>query len=192
MLTYEDAPASLRIAPGWEFTIKADKSLKQDLCTKGSVDISGPLTDLLYQVELGETDSQTDPRSTEQKVWKYRSATRTARDWAVITERARQCQGRVVQRESDGTESIQHLSNGVTEITVNGATGIWIHSNYTKVSGAADAGEGGYYVLFRVGNTIQSVEYDFPDARGPLSQSLRLVVQRLAKKLGDRWLASRG
>jgi hypothetical protein len=190
MLTYADAPRILDVAPGWEFTVKADTSLKQELCTRFGQEISGPKTSLLFQVELGESDDVgEDPVSTEQKVWQYRSTAAALRDWQIMERRVKQCSGRTREPDGEGRYVVQYLSNGRTDVTVEGRSGIWIHSDY-KASRvlSADAGEGGYYVLFLVGDTIQSVEYDYPD-NGKLSMAKRRAVDRMTKTLADRWLA---
>jgi hypothetical protein len=183
MLTYADVPRALNVAPGWEYTIKADKSsLKQGLCDKNGVEIAGPLTGLLYQVELGETDVVLDPIALEQKVWQYESAALAQKDWTIIEKRAKKCTGRSVS----GT-SVQYLSNGRTDQSVEGRQGIWIFVNAPAVGINPDTEDGYYYALFLVGDTIQSVEYDFIDAKG-LSQRKKVMVTQVAVDLAAKWL----
>ena len=183
MLTYADVPRALNVAPGWEYTVKADKSsLMQGLCDKNGVEITGPLTHLLYQVELGETNAVLDPIALEQKVWQYDSAALAHKDWTVIEKRAKKCTGRSVSGPS-----VQYLSNGTTEQRVDGRQGIWIFVKAPAVGLNPDTEDGYYYALFLVGDTIQSVEYDFIDAKG-LSQNKKSMVNQVAVDLAAKWL----
>lgn len=187
MLTYADAPRILRIAPGWEYTVKADGSLVQTLCERNGVSIDGPPVSLLFQVELGETDAREDPNSVEQKVWQYRSANQAKRDWRIMVQRAKNCRGRTLEPDGNGGRIVQYLSNGRTSQKVRGTRGLWIWSQM-RDGGKSEGPEGGYYVLFLVGDTIQSVEYDYPDAAG-LSRTKKDAVDKLAHRLALRWLA---
>ena len=183
MLTYSDVPRGLNVAPGREYTVKADKgSLMQGLCEKNGVELSGPLTHLLYQVELGETNAVLDPIALEQKVWQYDSASLAHKDWTIIERRAKQCTGRSVSGPS-----VQYLSNGVTEQSVEGRQGIWIYVKAPAVGVDPDTEDGYYYALVLVGDTIQSVEYDFIDAKG-LSQRKKTMVNQVAVDLAGKWL----
>ncbi len=183
MLTEADVPSNLNVAPGWEYTVKADKSgLWQGLCDKNGVEISGPLTHLLYQVELGETASSLDPIAMEQKVWQYDSTLLARKDWTIIQRRAKQCTGRSVSGPS-----VQYLSNGITEQSVEGRQGIWIYVKAPAFGLNPDTEDGYYYALFLVGDTIQSVEYDFIDAKG-LSQRKKSMVNQVAVDLAAKWL----
>ena len=187
MLTRDDVPAALRISPGWEFTIKAHADQHQSLCDKNGQDIEGRATDLLYQVELGETNAEVDPTAVEQKVWPYRTSTQALREWQVIQERVKKCVGRSEWTGQDGGRNVQILSHGNTTQRIQGRQGIWIFIDARGSGFDPESEDGGYYVLFPVGNTIQSVEYDFPDARG-LSPLKRNMVNELAVRLGERWL----
>lgn len=183
MLTEADVPSNLNVAPGWEYTVKADKSsLWQGLCDKNGLEISGPLTHLLYQVELGETAASLDPIAMEQKVWQYDSESLAHKDWTIIQRRAKQCTGRSVSGPS-----VQYLSNGTTEQSVEGRQGIWIYVKAPAFGLNPDTEDGYYYALFLVGDTIQSVEYDFIDAKG-LSQRKKSMVNQVAVDLAAKWL----
>jgi len=187
MLTYADVPAILRVAPGWEYTVKADNSLVQTLCTKDGVSIDGPPESLLFQVELGETDATEDLISTEQKVWQYDSANQAKRGWRIMVERANKCHGRTREPDGKGGWVVQYLSHGRTPQQVNGTAGIWI---WSQMKGGGTGGpDGGYYVLSLAGDTIQSVEYDYRDSAG-LNAAKRRAVDRMAHTLVTRWLAN--
>lgn len=191
MLTYADAPALLDVAPGWEFTVKADKSLRQALCAVSDGEIGGPPAALLYQVELGETDATPDPVSTEQKVWQYPSRAQARRDWLVILRRARLCRGEYREPDGAGGSLLRQVSHGRTVLKVQQEAGLWIWSR-VEANGPADAGlpDGGYYVFYLVGDSIHSVEYDYRDEAG-LSHDKMAAIEALAHRLAWRWLGER-
>ena len=176
MLTRADVPKSLMVSPGIEYTVKAHGGQHQALCDKNGKDIQGRETDLLYQVELGETNVETDPIAIEQKVWPYAS-----------TQQAPLCTGRSDWRGESGGTNVQYLQNGRTRLTVDGRSGIWIWIDSRKRATNSDNEDGGYYVLYLVKDTIQSVEYDYPDAKG-LPFTARAQIDQLAWRLAERWL----
>ena len=89
MLTRADAPKLLRISPGIEYTMKAHGGQHQELCDKDGEEIRGRETNLLYQVELGETNVWKDPIALEQKVWPYESAAATRSEWNYLVRQAK-------------------------------------------------------------------------------------------------------
>lgn len=187
MLTRADVPKSLMVSPGIEYTMKAHGGQHQSLCDKNGQDIQGRETDLLYQVELGETNVEADPIAIEQKVWPYASTQQALREWQYIEQQAKQCTGRSDWRGESGGTNVQYLQNGRTRLTVDGRTGIWIWIDSRKRATNSDNEDGGYYVLYLVKNTIQSVEYDYPDAKG-LPFAARAQIDQLAWRLGERWI----
>lgn len=187
MLTRADVPKSLLVSPGIEYTVKAHGGQHQALCDKNGKDIQGRETDLLYQVELGETNVETDPVAIEQKVWPYASTQQALREWQYIEQQAKLCTGRTDWRGESGGNNIQFLSNGRTSLTVDGRTGIWIWIDSRKRASNSDNEDGGYYVLYLVKDTIQSVEYDYPDAKG-LPFAARAQIDQLAWRLAERWM----
>lgn len=189
MLVWEDAPAALKVQPGWEFTTKADKSLSIDLCARNEQDIVGSKAEVLYRVELGETDAIADPISLQQDVYVYPDAARAQRAWQLLQQRARRCVGRSIERVPGQRGNVQYLTNGRTDITVNGRPGIWIQSRFSRPVDDNAVNEGGYYVLFLNGNAIQRVEYDYEDTVD-LRPNLRSQVQQVARVLADRWSAA--
>lgn len=187
MLTVQDVPRSLVVDSGWEYTIKAHGGQHQSLCDKNGEDVQGRETDLLYQVELGETNLLEDPTAIEQKVWPYASTGQALREWQYLQREVRKCTGRSTWRTETGGLNVQILSWGYTNEAVRGNRGIWIYIDSRSAGFNPDTEDGGYYVLFPVGSTIQSVEYDFPDAVG-LSLRTRTQVQQLAVTVAQRWL----
>ena len=187
MLTVKDAPRILIISDGVEYTTKAHDGQHQSLCDKNGQDIQGRETNLLFQVELGETNVVADPVAFEQKVWPYRNPTEALREWQYIEAQAQKCFGRSSWRNDKGDPVLHYLSNGRTEQTVNGRTGIWIWIDAQGGRFNKESEDGGYYVLYLVGDTIQSYEYDYPDRRG-LSSRARSAVDQLAWDLAERWL----
>lgn len=175
------------VSPGIEYTMKAHGGQHQSLCDKNGQDIQGRETDLLYQVELGETNVEADPIAIEQKVWPYASTQQALREWQYIEQQAKQCTGRSDWRGESGGTNVQYLQNGRTRLTVDGRTGIWIWIDSRKRATNSDNEDGGYYVLYLVKNTIQSVEYDYPDAKG-LPFAARAQIDQLAWRLGERWI----
>ena len=188
MLAPEDPPKELLVSDGIEYTTKYHPGQHQALCDKNGVSVEGRETNLLFQVELGETNSLKDPVALEQKVWPYRNSTEALREWQYIEQQVKLCTGRSQWKGETG-ENVQYLSNGRTKDMIQGRTGIWIWIDARKGSFNVESEDGGYYVLYLVGDTIQSVEYDYPDAKG-LSQGLKDMVNRLAWVLGNRWLAA--
>ncbi len=186
MLVWEDVPRTMKVAPGWEFTTKADKSLALELCTKNGQEILAPEAPILFQVELGETDLQEDPNSFQQNIWQYENSADAQRAWAILQQRALKCTGRVLERAPGQRTNVQYLTNGTTELMVNDRPGVWVHSRFARPVGEDAATEGGYYVMFLNGSAIQSVEYDYPDTVD-LNPALRAQVQKIAKLLVDRW-----
>jgi hypothetical protein len=180
MLTRADVPKSLMVDAGIEYTMKAHEGQHQALCDKAGKSIEGRETNLLYQVELGETNTKDDPVALEQKVWPYASTQEALREWLYIVDQAKNCTGR-----SDG----QTLSNGRTREQVDGRTGIWIWVDARGFSGNPDTEDGGYYVLYLVKDVIMSVEYDYPDRQG-LPFATRQQVDQLTWRLAERWLAT--
>lgn len=189
MLTWADVPESMKVAPGWEFTAKSDPILALELCTKNGIAILSPRAPLMYQVELGETDAQVDPTAFQENIWQYPDSVAAARAWSVLQQRARKCTGRSIEREPGGRPSTQFLTNGITDVLVNGQPGIWTHSRFSRPLPEDAPSEGGYYVVFLNGDVIQSVEYDFPDTKN-LSERLRRQVQSIAQSLALRWTNS--
>ena len=187
MVTSADLPESLRLDAGWEFTTKVDRhDLKFELCTKNGVAIEALPAPVMHQVEFGETDLLADPISTQQNIWQFSSTADAQRAWRVMQLRAKGCTGTTREPAGAGVAATQVLTNGTTRAVVNGQHGIWTHSVYTK--GSTDAGEGGYYVAFLLDDAIQTVEYDFAEAK-VLPISTRVEVKRMAQKLANRWLA---
>lgn len=175
------------VSPGIEYTMKAHAGQHQSLCDKNGRDIQGRETDLLYQVELGETNVETDPIAIEQKVWPYASTQQALREWQYIEQQAKLCTGRSDWRGESGGTNVQYLQNGRTRLAVDGRTGIWIWIDSRKRATNSDNEDGGYYVLYLVKDTIQSVEYDYPDAKG-LPFAARAQIDQLAWRLAERWL----
>ncbi len=190
MLTRADVPRSLRVSPGIEYTMKNHEGQHQSLCDKNGRTIEGRETDLLYQVELGETNTIADPTAIEQKVWPYASTQQALRQWRYIVQQAKLCTGRSQWKGETGGDNIQFLSNGQTDFLIDGRPGIWIWIDSRRQAGSSDNEDGGYYVLYLVGDTIQSLEYDYPDAKG-LPFRARQQVDRLAFRLADRWMTTR-
>ncbi len=186
MLTWGDVPASLKVDPGWEFTTKQDPLLALELCTKGKKTITTPPAPSMYQVELGETTATTDPVSIQQNIWQYPSEAQARRAWEVTKLRAKRCTGRSVERGSQGSSNIQYLTNGTTDVLVNGEPGIWIQSRFSRKLASDATSEGGYYVVFLNGSVLQSMEYDYADTIN-LPQRKRLAVQTLSQRLAERW-----
>jgi hypothetical protein len=189
MLTRADVPKSLRVSPGIEYTVKAHEGQHQSLCDKNGRDIQGRATDLLYQVELGETNTEKDPIAIEQKVWPYASAQQALREWQYIERQVQACSGRSEWRGETGNNNVQFLSHGRTTQRVDGRTGIWIWIDARGAVRNPESEDGGYYVLYLVKDTIQSVEYDYPDAKG-LPFAARAQIDRLAWRLAERWLTT--
>lgn len=187
MLTAEDAPRILIISEGVEYTTKAHGGQHQSLCDKNGVDIQGRETNLLFQVELGETNVRPDPVAFEQKVWPYRTPAEALKEWQYIEAQAKRCFGVSSWRTEKGDPVRHQLHNGRTELTVNGRTGIWIWIDAQNGRYSKESEDGGYYVFYLVGDTIQSYEYDYPDKRG-LPSRIRNAVDQLAWDLAQRWL----
>lgn len=187
MLTRADVPKSLRVSPGIEYTMKAHEGQHQALCDKNGRDIQGRVTDLLFQVELGETNVETDPVAIEQKVWPYASTQQALREWQYIVQQVQHCTGRSEWRGETGSKNVQFLAHGRTNLTVDGRAGIWIWIDSRSRASDSDNEDGGYYVLYLVKDTIQSVEYDYPDAKG-LPFAARAQVDQLAWRLAERWI----
>lgn len=186
MLTRADAPKLLRISPGIEYTMKAHGGQHQELCDKDGEEIRGRETNLLYQVELGETNVWKDPIALEQKVWPYESAAATRSEWNYLVRQAKRCTG--VNNVGDESRPILHrISNGRTRRQVNGERGIWISIQLSAHEADPDTEDGGYYVLFRAGNSIHSVEFDYADRRG-LTRDERDAVEELGQALAHRWI----
>lgn len=190
MLTRADAPRSLRISPGIEYTMKNHEGQHQSLCDKNGRTIEGRETDLLYQVELGETNTIADPIAIEQKVWPYVSTQQALRQWRYIVQQVKLCTGRSQWKGEAGGDNIQFLSNGETDFLIGGRPGVWIWIDSRRQAGSSDNEDGGYYVIYLVGDTIQSLEYDYPDAKG-LPFRDRQQVDQLAFRLADRWASTR-
>jgi hypothetical protein len=189
MLTRADLPRSLYVDAGIEYTMKDHEAQHQSLCDKNGRDIQGRATDLLYQVELGETNAIADPVAIEQKVWPYASTQEALREWLYIVEQARLCTGRSDWTGDTGNRNSQILSNGRTRETVDGRTGIWIWIDARTTVRNPESEDGGYYVLYLVKDVIMSLEYDYPDAKG-LPFAARQQVDLLAWRLAERWLAT--
>lgn len=187
MLTVEDVPRRLIVDPGTEYTMKAHGGQHQALCDKNGKDIQGRETNLLYQIELGETNTIADPVAIEQKVWPYSSTQQALREWQYIEQQVQLCTGRSDWRGDTGNRNVQYLSNGRTEYVVDGRTGIWIWIDARRGSFNVESEDGGYYVLYLVKDVIMSVEYDYPDAKG-LPFATRQLVDRLTFQLAQRWL----
>lgn len=187
MLTVNDVPKELMIDPGWEYTVKAHPGQHQALCDKNGEDVQGRETNLLYQVELGETNVLEDPIALEQKMWPYASTTQALSEWQYLQQEVRKCTGRSTWKNDKGGMNVQYLSWGYTQLQVRGNKGIWIYIDARSAGFNPDSEDGGYYILFPVGSAIQSVEYDFPDAGG-ISQRKRMLLEQLSVKLADRWL----
>lgn len=187
MLVWEDVPASMKVAPGWEFTTKADKTLALELCTKAGKEVLAPRAPVMFQTELGETDLVNDPVAFQENVWQYADAGAAARAWAVLKQRAKQCTGKVIERTTGEASNTQILSNGLTDLEFNGNVGVWVHSYFARTVSESASTEGGYYVMYLNGDVIQSVEYDYPDTVN-LGPGLRATVQRIAVDLAARWL----
>ena len=190
MLVRADVPRSLGVAPGIEYTMKDHTGQHQALCDKNGRDIQGRETDLLYQVELGETNAVADPVAIEQKVWPYASTQEALREWLYIAQQARLCTGRSDWTGDTGNRNSQFLSNGRTRETVDGRTGIWIWIDARGAVRNPESEDGGYYVLYLVKDVIMSLEYDYPDAKG-LPFAARQQVDLLAYRLAQRWLETR-
>lgn len=188
MLKRSDVPRALHVDQGWEFTIKAHEGQHQSLCDKNGEDIQGRETNMLYQIELGETNTLVDPTALEQKVWPYPSRRAAMREWTYLTQQVRYCTGRSSWTGETGNDNVQYLSWGWTDETVQGRHGIWIFIDSRSAGANPDTEDGGYYVLFPVGSTVQSVEYDFPDRRG-LPARMRTMVNGVAVTVADRWLS---
>jgi hypothetical protein len=189
MLVRADVPRSLVVDAGIEYTMKDHEAQYQSLCDKNGRDIQGRATDLLYQVELGETNSIKDPVAIEQKVWPYASTQQALREWLYIVEQAKFCTGRSDWAGETGNRNVQYLSNGRTRETVDGRTGIWIWIDARGSVRNPESEDGGYYVLYLVKDVIMSLEYDYPDAKG-LPTAARQQVDLLAWRLAERWLAT--
>lgn len=189
MLVWEDAPAKLKVDAGWEFTTKYDTSLVIELCSRNQKSVQGPKATLLYQVELGETDDVTDPTSLEHDVYVYPDAKSAQKAWRVMQRRALRCTGRNLERNPEERTNVQYLTNGTTQVLVDGRPGIWIQSRFARPVTDGAANEGGYYVFFLNGNAIQGVEYDYPDTTD-LRGGLRMKLQKIAQVLAERWSAS--
>lgn len=189
MLIWEDAPANLKVDPGWEFTTKYDDSLVIELCSRNRQSVQGPKATLLYQVELGETDGIIDPTSLEHDVYVYPDAASAQKAWKVLQRRALRCTGRNLERNPGERTNVQYLTNGTTQVLVDGRPGIWIQSRFARPVDNNATNEGGYYVFFLNGNSIQGVEYDYPDTVD-LRQGLRIQVQEIAQVLAERWSTS--
>lgn len=186
MLTWEDVPALLKVDPGWEFTAKADSLLALELCTKDGKAITTPPAPVMYQVELGETTAKSDPISLQQNVWQYSSEAQARRAWETTKARAKRCTGRTTERGTQGTSNIQYLTNGVTDVLVNGEPGIWTQSRFSRTLSEDATSEGGYYVVFLNGTVLQSMEYDYSDTV-ELPVRKRLAVQEISQRLAERW-----
>lgn len=187
MLTEADVPRALLVDPGTEYTMKAHGGQHQALCDKNGKDIQGRETNLLYQVELGETNTINDPIAIEQKVWPYASTQQALREWQYIEQQARLCTGRSEWTGDTGNRNTQFLSNGRTELMVDGRTGIWIWIDARRGNFNVESEDGGYYVLYLVKDVIMSVEYDYADAKG-LPFATRQLVDQLAFRLAQRWV----
>jgi hypothetical protein len=187
MLTRADVPKSLMVDAGIEYTMKDHEAQHQSLCDKNGKDIQGRETDLLYQVELGETNATKDPVAIEQKVWPYASTQEALREWLYIVQQAKLCTGRSDWTGDTGNRNSQILSNGRTRETVDGRNGIWIWIDARSTVRNPENEDGGYYVLYLVKDVIMSLEYDYPDAKG-LPFATRQQVDQLAWRLGERWL----
>ena len=189
MLVRADVPKALMVDSGIEYTMKGHAGQHQALCDKNGKDIEGRETDLLYQVELGETNSIEDPVAIEQKVWPYATPQRALREWQYIEQQAKLCTGRSQWKGESGGSNIQYLSNGRTSTFVDGRTGIWIWIDSRSRASNSDNEDGGYYVLYLVKDSIMSLEYDYPDAKG-LPFTARKMVDQLAVRLAERWIAT--
>jgi hypothetical protein len=186
LMTQEDVPRSLAVDAGIEYTMKGHGGQRQALCNKNGREIEGRDTDLLYQVEMGETNLIADPVAIEQKVWPYQSAQAALREWRYLERQVRQCTGRSQSSGETGGVTTQYLSNGRTGRESNGRTGIWIWIDARGSDIDSESQGAGYYVLHLAGDTIQSVEYDYVDAKG-LSAPVRASVNQLAWRLAERW-----
>ena len=189
LLTEADVPRSLRVDAGIEYTMKGHGGQHQALCNKNGRDVQGRVTDLLYQVEMGETNLIADPVAIEQKVWPYQSAQAALREWRYLERQVRQCTGRSQSRGETGGVNTHYLSNGRTSQEIDGRTGIWIWIDARGSDFNPESEDGSYSVLYLAGDTIQSVEYDYVDAGG-LSGPTRSSVNQLAGRLAERWLAT--
>jgi len=189
MLVRGDVPPSLFVSPGIEYTMKDHEGQHQSLCDKNGEDIQGRETDLLYQVELGETNVVADPVAIEQKVWPYPSTQIALREWLYIVQQAKRCTGMSEWTGEAGNRNRQRLSNGTTSYEVDGRKGIWIWIDARGSVRNPESEDGGYYVLYLVKDVIMSVEYDYPDRKG-LPDAARRQVDLLAWRLGERWLAT--
>lgn len=189
MLVRADVPKALVVDAGIEYTMKDHEAQHQALCDKNGKDIQGRATDLLYQVELGETNAKKDPIAIEQKVWPYSSTQKALREWQYIEQQVRLCTGRSQWKGESGGANIQYLSNGRTAYPVDGRTGIWIWIDSRSRASDSDNEDGGYYVLYLVKDVIMSVEYDYPDAKG-LPFVSRQLVDQLSYRLAERWLTT--
>lgn len=189
MLKRTDVPRSLAVSSGIEYTMKNHAGQHQSLCDKNGRTIEGRETDLLYQVELGETNTVADPTAIEQKVWPYASTQQALRQWRYIVQQAKLCTGRSQWKGEAGGNTVQFLSTGQTDFLIDGRPGVWIWIDSRRQAGSSDNEDGGYYVLYLVKDTIQSLEYDYPDAKG-LSFRTRQQVDQLAFRLADRWMRS--
>lgn len=189
MLTLRDIPRALLVDPGIEYTMKAHGGQHQALCDKNGRDIQGRETNLLYQVEFGETNVLKDPIAFEQKVWPYPTTQAAISEWQYLERQVQMCTGRSEWKSETGGRNIQYLSNGRTQQQVQGRSGIWIWVDARGGGFNPDTEDGGYYVLYLVGNTIQSYEYDYPDAKG-LPVNTRNLVQQVGALGANRWLAT--
>lgn len=186
MLAPADAPAILGISRGVEYTTKAHGGQHQELCDLDGEEIQGRETNLLYQVELGETNILKDPIALEQKVWPYPSAARARSEWSYLVRQSRRCSG--TNNVGDADRPIVHrITNGRTRRQVHGERGIWISIRLDVEKAGRDVEDGGYYVLFRAGDAIHSVEFDYADRRG-ITREERDAVEELAQTLAYRWL----
>ena len=189
LLTEADVRRSLQVDAGIEYTMKGHAGQHQALCNKNGRDVQGRATDLLYQVETGETNLNADPVAIEQKVWPYQSAQAALREWRYLERQVKQCTGRSQSRGETGGVNIHHLSNGRTSQEIDGRTGIWIWIDARGSDFNPESEDCSYSVLYLAGDTIQSVEYDYVDAGG-LSGPTRSSVNQLAARLAERWLTT--
>ena len=187
MLVRADVPKALVVDAGIEYTMKDHEAQHQALCDKNGKDIQGRATDLLYQVELGETNAKQDPVAIEQKVWPYPSTQLALREWQYIEQQVKLCTGRSEWKGESGGTNVQYLSNGRTTFVVDGRTGIWVWIDSRSRASNSDNEDGGYYVMYLVKDVIMSLEYDYPDVKG-LPFTARQLVDQLAFRLAQRWL----
>lgn len=69
-------------------------TLTLELRTKNGGTILSPPAPLMFEVELGATDTEPDPIALQQNVWQYPDTASAARAWAVLKKRALPCTGR--------------------------------------------------------------------------------------------------